>query len=350
MQNEHIQHILIIRFSSFGDIVLTTPLIRVLRKRFPDANIDFVVKQEFAEVVQTNPHLSTVYPYPAGTGLRGLFRLAQQLRPNQYDLCIDIHRNFRSYFLRFLLRPTFTATFKKYLLKRILLVKTGINRYADIVQVPARYLDSVKSFGVVNDGQGLEVFPTVQHEAKVKAIFEQEQLIEQDLAIGFGPIAAHSLKQWPLEKFVQLGRQLVQRHQARILLFGGPADVEQGRTIASQLPNNPILLCGRLSLLESAVALRRCALFVGNDTGTVHLAAAMQRPIVVLFGPTVEEFGFYPYGTDATVISKALPCRPCTHTGKGRCKIQETHACMRRIEVEEVCAAVETLLEETVSC
>jgi heptosyltransferase-2 len=96
--------------------------------------------------------------------------------------------------------------------------------------------------------------------------------------------------------------------------------------------------------LESAAALKRCAVFVGNDTGTVHIATAMQRPIVVLFGPTVEEFGFYPYRTTSQVICKALPCRPCTHTGKGRCKIKETHACMKRIGVEEVREAVEKML------
>ena len=85
-------------------------------------------------------------------------------------------------------------------------------------------------------------------------------------------------------------------------------------------------------------------MFVGNDTGTVHLAAAMRRPVVALFGPTVEEFGFYPYRTPARVIAHVLPCRPCTHTGKGRCRIRERHACMERITVEEVFSAVEELL------
>jgi heptosyltransferase-2 len=129
-------------------------------------------------------------------------------------------------------------------------------------------------------------------------------------------------------------------------LFGGLADVQDVESIARRLPNSPVVLCGKLSLLESAAALKRCALFVGNDTGTVHLAAAMKRPVVVLFGPTVEEFGFYPYGTRATVISKSLPCRPCTHTGKGNCKIRETHACMGKISVTEVRKAVEDMLRE----
>lgn len=344
MYNRHIQNILILRFSSFGDIVLTTPLIRALRTRFPEARIDFAVKQQFAELLQTNPHLTAVYPYCADSGMQGLFRYARQLKRNHYDLCIDIHKNFRSYLLRFLLRPKYTAAWTKHLLKRLLLVKVGINWYSHIQQVPDRYLASVASLGVVNDGQGLEIFPTPQAEARVQAIFQQEHLFEQDLAIGFGAVAAHPLKQWPLERFLQLGQQLVQRQNARILLFGGPAEVDQVREIAKNLPNNPIMLCGRLSLLESAAALKRCAVFVGNDTGLIHLTAAMKRPIVALFGPTVEEFGFYPYTTNAVVISTPLPCRPCTHTGKGRCKIQETHACMERIRIEEVMTAVENML------
>ncbi|MDY0091542.1 MAG: glycosyltransferase family 9 protein [Candidatus Vecturithrix sp.] len=344
VDNRHIQNIIIIRFSSFGDIVLTTPLVRALRTRFPDARIDFVVKQEFAELLSTNPHLTTVYPFRKKSGVQGLYRFAQDLRRNHYDLCIDIHANFRSYLLRCLIRPTYTTTWTRYLLKRLFLVKAGINRYFQIIPVPDRYLHSVASFGVVNDGKGLEIFPDPQHETRVQAIFAQACLADQDLAIGFGAVAAHPLKQWPLEKFIQLGQQLIQRQNARILLFGGPADLEQARELANHLPNHPIVLCGKLSLLESAAALRRCAVFVGNDTGTVHLAAAMKRPVVVIFGPTVEEFGFYPYTTRATVISTPLSCRPCTHTGKGRCKIRETHACMQRIEVTEVLTAVEQKL------
>ena len=344
MDNRHIQNIIIIRFSSFGDIVLTTPLIRALRARFPEARIDFIVKQEFAELLQTNPHLTTVYPYRADSGIPGLCRFAQHIGRTHYDLCVDIHKNFRSYFLRFLLRPTYTATWTKHGLKRMLLVKAGINWYSRIQQVPDRYLASVASFGVVNDGQGLEVFPGLQHETRVQAIFDQAHLCERDLAVGFGAVAAHPLKQWPLERFLQLGQQLVQRQNARILLFGGPADVEPARELAARLPNRPIVLCGKLSLLDSAAALRRCAVFVGNDTGIVHLAVAMKRPVVVMFGPTVEEFGFYPYAANAVVISTPLPCRPCTHTGKGWCKIQETHACMNRIGVEDVLTAVEKML------
>ncbi len=325
--------------------MLTTPLVRAIRARFPEAQIDFVIKREFAELMQTNPHLTTVYVYDKRSGIMGLAGLAKQLRSNRYDLFVDIHKNFRTYFLRFLTRPGQIVTFSKQLVQRTLLVTTGVNRYEKILQIPERYLKPLQSFGVVDDEEGLELFPTEAHWSNVEAIFHYQSLAEKDLVIGFGPIASYPLKQWPAERFVELGRQLVQRYGARILLFGGTQDLEAVKWIATQIPNAPIVLCGHLSLLESAAALRRCALFVGNDTGIVHIATAMKRKVIVLFGPTVKEFGYYPYRTQSLVICKPIPCRPCTHTGKGRCKIK-THACMQEISTAEVLEAVEKMLTE----
>lgn len=339
-----LERILIARLSSIGDVVLTTPVIRAVRRRFPEARIDFVIKREFAELVRTNPHLTTVYEYDKRSGLRGLFALAAQLRANRYDLFADIHNNFRTRLLRLLTRPARVVTYSKQIGVRTLLVATGINRYGPIQQVPDRYIEPLRVFGVENDAQGLELFPTPKHRARVSALWREAGLHDADLAIGFGPIAAHALKQWPVERFVAVGRTLAQRYHARIVLFGGPNDCEQVAHLAAQLPNVPINLCGRVSLLEAAAAIERCAVFVGNDTGTVHIAAAVQRPVVVLFGPTVEEFGYYPYRTPAVVLSKPLPCRPCTHNGTGRCKIG-THACLTTIAPEEVVQAVERYLQ-----
>jgi lipopolysaccharide heptosyltransferase II len=343
MQQSDIQNILIARFSSIGDIVLTTPLVRAVRRRFPNARIDFVTKREFAELMQTNPHITTVYPYDACTGIRGVFVLARQLRAQRYDLLIDLHKNFRTYCLRFLTNPGQIVAFAKQIVTRTLLVKTGINRYGKVFPIPERYLKPLHRFGVVNDDQGLELFPTAADWSQVNTIFEQEHLAEGELVIGFGPITAHPLKQWPVERFMELGQQLVQCYGARILLFGGTMDVQKVQRIAEQIPNAPMVLCGRLSLLETAAAVQRCDLFVGNDTGIVHIAAAMQRKVIVLYGPTVEEFGFYPYRTQALVLCKTLPCRPCTHTGKGICRLK-THACMYHITTAEVIEAVGKML------
>jgi len=349
MPPQPIQHILVIRFSSIGDIVLTTPTLRALRRRFPDARIDMVTKREYAELVATNPALNHVYRYDARSGIRGLLQLGLELRQNRYDLCVDLHDNFRSRILRLLIQPPEHTGFSKEIFARTLLVQAHINRYRRIVPVPERYLAPLARFGVLNDENGLELFPTEQDDAHVASLFAEHGLRDEERVIGLGAIAAHPLKQWPIENFIALGQRLIEQHQARLVLFGGPGDRANAERIAQQLPNRPMVLCGRVSLLASAAALKRCAMFIGNDTGTVHIAAAMQRPVVVMFGPTVEEFGFYPYRTPAKVISTPLPCRPCTHTGKGRCKIRETHACMIRIRVDEVLAAAETLLRESES-
>ncbi len=346
MKHDRVQRILIIRFSSIGDIILTTPLIRALRTRFPQARLDFVSKREFGELLETNPRLDRFYLYDTQSGVKGLSMLARELRSNRYDLCIDLHKSLRSRHLRFLLRAPRIISYSKQILPRTLLVKTGMNCYNNPLPIPERYLRQLAPFGVEPDGKGPELFPTEQQYATVLKIFKKEHVTPQESLFGFGPIAAHPLKQWPLQKFAQLGQRLVRRHQARILIFGGPSDRQQGEELARQIPNNPVVLCGKLSLLESAAALKSCAVFIGNDSGSVHMASAMSTPVVVIFGPTVKELGFYPYRVRSQVVSTPLPCRPCTHTGKGRCKIEEQHACMERIGVEQVAQAATELLRE----
>ena len=346
MNNDNIQRILIIRFSSIGDIILATPLLRALRSRFPQARLDFVTKREFGELLDQNPRLDRLYLYDTQSGIRGLSALARKLRNNRYDLCIDLHKNLRSRHLRLLLRAPKVISYSKQLLIRTLLVKTGLNFYKKpLLQIPERYMQQLAPFGVEPDGKGPEVFPTDQQYATVRKLFNEEQVEAQETLIGLGPIAAHPLKQWPLEKFSELGRRLIHQYQARILIFGAPSERQAGETLARQLPDNSsLMLCGRLSLLEFAAALKSCALFIGNDSSSVHMASAMQTPLVAIFGPTTEELGFYPYRARSQVVSAPLPCRPCTHTGKGRCKIKEQHACMKRISVEQVVQAASALL------
>lgn len=345
-RNADMQKILITRFSSMGDIVLTTPVIRALRRRFPEARIDYVTKHQFAELVQTNPHLTSISPYDSRTGFAGLRTLGRQFREQRYDLLVDLHNNFRTRLLQGMVRPRQTVRFSKHLVKRTLLVKTGLNLYArPIMQVPDRYLQPLRSFGVENDDVGLELFPTDEQYAKVAKIFRQHHLTDDELVIGLGPVASFPLKQWPVERFAEVGQELVRRYHARILLFGGPADISCVEPLIDKIPHEPIMLCGQLTMLESAAALQRCAIFVGNDTGMIHIAAAMGRKVVDVLGPTVEEFGFYPYNVPSEVVSKPLPCRPCTHIGKGKCRIV-THACMQDILAEDVVEAVTRLLEK----
>lgn len=337
------QNILIVRFSSMGDIVLTTPAIRALRRAFPEARIDYVTKRQFAGLLTNNPRLTSVHAYDSRSGIAGLRALGREFRGRRYDLLVDLHNNQRTRLLALLARPRRIARYAKYRIRRTLLVKTGLNLYPrPIEQVPDRYLRPLKPFGVMADHDGLELFPTAAERARAAALLDDAGVAADDLVIGLGPAASFPLKQWPVERFAEVGRELARRYGARIALFGGPDDVELLRPLMSEIPNRPLLLCGSLTMMESAAALARCALFVGNDTGAAHIASAMGCKVVTIFGPTAEELGFYPYQAASEVVSLPLPCRPCTPTGQGRCAFG-THACLRDLPAANVLEAVERL-------
>lgn len=335
--------ILLIRFSSIGDIILTSPVIRVLREKFPEAQIDMMVKQEYAELVSTNPRLNKIYTFDRKTGFPGLLKLVKQTRASQYDLILDLHRNLRSSLLYWGGGAISRLRYRRPTLKRALLIYSGINLYKEIVSVPDLYFRPLKTWGFVNDGKGLELWPTSEHEEKVTAFLLENQVKNSELLIGFSPMAAHAMKMWEPEGFVKLGSALVKQYGARIVIFGGREDLIKGEQMARTIPHKPVVACGKLSLMESATLIGRCHLLVTNDTGVMHMGVAMKRKIVAIFGPTSEELGFYPYYTESIVVSKDLECRPCTAIGTSICK-KGTHACMKNISYKEVLMAVKKLL------
>jgi heptosyltransferase-2 len=336
--------ILLIRFSAIGDIILTTPVIRVLKARFPEAQIDMVVKQEYTELVRTNPYLHKSYAFDKKTGLPGLLKLVEQVRATRYDLLLDLHRNLRSALLYWGGGAARRLRYRRPTLRRMLLVYGGINLYQEINPVPDLYFRPLKKLGLDNDGKGLELWITPEQQKKANTLLEESQVKEDEMLIGFSPMAAHTMKMWEAEGFIKLGQALVEEYNVRIIIFGGREDRARGEKIASAIPKTPVIACGKLSLMESAALIGRCHVLVTNDTGIMHMGVAMKRKIVAIFGPTTEELGFYPYSTEHIVISKNLDCRPCTAIGTNICK-KGTHACMKRISYEEVFTAVEKFIK-----
>jgi len=344
---------LIIRLSSIGDIILASPLIRVLHRKFPDAQIDFAVKMEFAELLECHPFINTLYRIDTKLGFAGLKTIKEKMKTVGYDLVIDIHNNFRSMYLRSGLGAR-VVTVDKRQFERFLLTKFKINRYNGIIPVAERYIETVKEFGVENDGEGLEVFVPPEIIEKVSERLkslrfksspdENRVLTAREKLIGFCPGAKHSTKMWLKENFVQLGNLLKEKYNARVILFGGSEDVTLCSEIFRGITTKVINLAGELPLLEIAAVMDLCDVVVTNDTGLMHLAAARKRKVVAIFGPTVQEFGFFPYGTENVVIERrGLECRPCTHIGSAKCP-KGHFKCMREIRVEEVMAGAERML------
>jgi lipopolysaccharide heptosyltransferase II len=343
---------LVIRFSSVGDIVLATPLLRVLRSRFPKGQIDFVTRREYAELVRSNRNLNRTYEYDASKGFEGLRTLKNTIKAEKYDLIVDIHDSLRSKYLRSLRGPRRVVVDKR-ILERSMLVNLKKNIYRGIVSVVDRYIETVSHLGVENDGKGLELHIPDEILFGVSGKLAALKLDRFEKVVGLCPGARHFTKRWPAEKFARVGAAFAQKMDAKILLLGGPDDESLCRQIGWTLNNEAGVdratnLAGQLTLLETAAAMQYCDVIVTNDTGLMHLATAMQKKIVAIFGSTVKEFGFFPYDPSAVVIERReVACRPCSHIGRAECP--ERHfRCMTEIEPEEVFLRAKEMLEKPV--
>jgi lipopolysaccharide heptosyltransferase II len=340
---------LIIRFSSIGDIVLASPLLRVLRKKFPASRIDFATRSEFAELVKYNPNIDRVYELDASKGMKEICRLRKTIRENKYDLILDIHNSIRSRMLRLFNSAGRTEVVNKRILARTMLVKFRRNYYRDNISVSERYIETLKRHGVRGDGDGPEIFVPEGISEKISERMEAEGLKKFRKVFGFCPSAKHATKCWPAERYIEVGKTLAEEYDAKILIFGGSEDSAKNRYITGEINKSmqkrraEDFNCGLL-LLETAAAMKYCDLIITNDTGLMHIASAQKRSIVAIFGSSVREFGFSPAGSGNIVLEVAgLYCRPCSHIGRDKCP--EGHfRCMNEIRTADVLDSVRKII------
>jgi len=343
----------VFRLSSIGDIVLSSALLRAMRQNAgKDARIDFVVRKEYAELVRYNHHLSIVHEYDSTTGFDGLKELAKELYREKYDLAVDIHDSIRTSFLRTACRPKETVVVDKRKFERWLLVNLKRNAYEGSLSVAERYIETAERYGVKYDGKGLEIFIPDTTLFEVSGKMGKLRLNRFEKVIGLCPGSKHFTKRWQREKFAEVAVRAAKEFTAKIFLFGGPEEREDCSFVAEAVARNisPDAVdnfAGEMSLLETTAALEFCDVVVTNDSGLMHLAAAKQKKIVAIFGSTVQEFGFFPFGTESAIVEReGLDCRPCTHIGRKDCP-KEHFKCMTEIEPEEVYTTMSRLLNDT---
>ena len=322
-----LEKILIIRLSSLGDVLLTTPLIRSIKKKKPSIQIDFVVRKEFIEAVQNNPNLSKIYSYTNSKSEKQ--NLFNSLSEKKYDLAIDLQNNLRS---KEILKPIRCEIlrFKKKNFKKFLLVQFKINKLKDVPQIPLRYAEAA---GINElDDEGLDFFTEN---------LPDKRLNKKENYIGICPGAKHFTKQWPMEYFIELAKKL-ELAGYKIVLFGGRDEVSICYEIEKEL-DNALNLCDT-SLSQVSADMTMCKVIYANDSGLMHIASAAKVPLIVFFGCTVKEFGFYPYKTKSIELeNKNLYCRPCTHIGRDTCpKIH--FKCMKELKPELAFSALNQLV------
>jgi len=332
--------ILLIRFSAIGDVVLTTPAIRMLRNRYPDAQIDMVVKPEIKSLLETNPHLNNLFTLPSPFSWRGLLALANRLRSSHYDWIIDWQKHIKSYVLSWLVGGKIRR-YPKYSVQRFFLVYFKKNYYRKVIPTPLRYLNALKSLQVEDDGRGAEIFVPKGVDEALMETWNLKPKTYWVLAPGGG----RATKRWPLPYFKTLAGQMKKMLGVNSVVIGGKADSFLCEQIFEGTPGSLQNLCGKTSLLQTAAILKNSSGLVTNDTSVMHMASAFSKPVVALFGPTVKEFGFFPFRTPNVVLEKPLECRPCSFHGTDKCPLGHFR-CMREIHPEEVLKAVTKLNDQ----
>lgn len=300
--------ILIIRFSSIGDIVLTSPVIRCLQEQIKDVEIHFLTKRKFSPIVENNPYLTKIYAIE-----KDVSEVIPQLKAESYNHIVDLHKNLRSFqvILR-LMKPY--SSFDKLNFKKWLLVRFKAKGMPS-VHIVDRYMKTVEKLGVKNDNLGLDFFIPPGEEVDTALLPAPFNAGYIGIVIG----GKHNTKILPVDKVVEICFGL----NKPVILLGGPEDACRGEII-SQIPGLTVMnACGKYSLMQSASLVRQAGFIITNDTGLMHIAAALHKPIVSVWGNTVPELGMYPYlqAEIPQLISeiKGLKCRPCSKIGFDKC-------------------------------
>lgn len=330
---------LIIRFSSIGDIVLTTPVVRCLKTQLVTAEVHYLTKAAFRPILAANPYVDQVHSLD-----EDLDRLIADLQKEDFDYVIDLHHNLRTLRVKRGLKKQ-SFSFDKLNIEKWILTNFKIHKLPDR-HIVDRYMDTLSTFGIKNDGAGLDYFIPPADELKTTDIPTSHQAGYIGVVIG----AAHATKRLPLHKLETICRE---SHHPLVLL-GGPEDAETAQKLTAIDPIKIYNACGQFNLNESAGLVRQAKLIVTHDTGLMHIAAAFKRPIISIWGNTVPEFGMYPYygnnylfhyGQGGQRLFGDLPyqimeirplsCRPCSKIGYEKCP-KGHFKCMEQQQVERI--------------
>ena len=315
--------ILVVRFSSIGDIVLTTPVVRALKVQLDNVEIHYCTKEAYRDIVAFNPYIDQVHLLKDS-----LVDLIRQLRKQKFDCIIDLHHNLRTFWIKAILGAK-SFSFDKINGEKWLKVNLKIDKLPNR-HIVERYMETVKPLGVKTDSLGLDYFIPERDDVPSDWLPETHRSGYVVYAIG----AQHNTKKLPLKRMIELCDKI----NKPIILLGDKADAEIGeklcaffeRTVQSE-PYEPLLEklnkksviyngCGKFNLNQSASLIRQARYVFTHDTGLMHIAAAFKKEIFSIWGNTIPSFGMYPYRTKFTIFeNNKLDCRPCSKIGFDKC-------------------------------
>lgn len=319
--------VLVIRFSSIGDIVLTTPVVRCIKKH-PDsyrdpAEVHFLVKKNFLPVVAHNPNLSKIHVIEDS-----VYERVDELRKENFDYVIDLHHNLRSAQVKKALKAQ-SFSFNKLNVEKWLLVNLRINKLPPI-HIVDRYFETVKKLGVINDGAGLDYFVAEEEKVNTKERCGIDAGNYHVLVAG----GSYYTKQIPIHKLIEI----CTISDKKLIVLGGKEDAAIGETLEKEFGEKVFSGCGKFSINQSASIIQQADKVITSDTGLMHIAAAYKKDVYSIWGNTIPEFGMGPYlaGQKGKILEvKGLSCRPCSKLGYKKCP-KGHFACMNDQDVKEI--------------
>jgi len=327
------ENILVIDLLYMGDLIFATPFFRQLRKNYPDSKIDIIVNSNFYDLIEDNPYFDKVIAYDKNWSIKDSYNFAKRIKKNNYDLGINIHGNWRTILLMYLISPDYNIGYGGDG-KSIFLDKT-IETTDDLHMVEV-YLQFLEKMGLKRyENSKLEL--RVNEEAKISVQkFLDKKYKEKNLAKDKSLIALNTggtwpTKRWPEFKFAKLADKIIENGN-EVIFVGGPSDKKRVEYIISMMEKDRVInATGKTNIKELAALVKKCDLVISNDSGPVHVAAAVGTKTITIFGPS-DENKYKPYGEIHEIVKTEIDCRPC---GEHECPLGH-HNCMEKIEITDI--------------
>lgn len=340
-----VKKILIIRFSSIGDIILTEPVVRKLRQLYPSARIDYLTKPGNSDLVRMFPQINNLLLW------EDKIQLLKSIRSQKYDLVIDLHNKFNSCIVKYISGAKQILTYQKKHFLRTMIVKKLARSFID--STTKHYFSVFRKlnsdiYNEINNTDLLsaDYYPLLNPgdiSEKINRVMEEYQISTKKPLLAVFPGATHFTKQYPVDLWIETINLL--GNQYEIVLMGGHQEKYQATRIRNSCKNKPIDLCGVFNLQELTEFLNVCTLIMTNDSGPMHIAAALKKPQIALFGATHTSLGFKPLNSNALIIQQNISCQPCSLHGGKECP-KGHFKCMRSIKPEFLVQNIIEMLEK----
>ena len=322
MKNEQVRRILVIRLSSMGDIILTSALINLIRETFPLARIDYCTKEQFAYLARSNPNIHKVIKAKNEITREALKELKELIKLNNYNLIVDAQNNFNSLYLRSS-QDAQKLVFRKHSIRKFLLVNFKINLLKNFPPIINRYKQILSKFAAIekiNQIETPEVFTDEVSERSIEKMLESLSIAQGTEIVCIPAVSKHFTKTYPAENYAEIINNYP-NSQAVFFFTGTGSDSTNINTIKSLTKERKVYdLCDKLEIPDLISLIKRCSLVICGDTGPMHIAEALDIPVIMLAGSSVNEFGFYPQNESSVVLeNNTLKCRPCSHIGRSSC-------------------------------